>query len=433
MAALALQYRIDPARVYASGFSNGTNMALQFLGDPMTPFSAYALVEGGLFVNVDGDPPHGPFGADAPRIYATTGYRDYIYDTMEDLFEYLTAHQYPDARLWARQTDSAHELYGWDYVEFFSWMDQGKKPGPSGTLSASWTRETAFTSTDGLTHMASGLGGVVVATGTGGDLWQRSAAGAWTQSAHIDSTIPVYTDLCIQPSGHGIAIGQQGAVAETTNGGATWSATASVPEYDTEDFGFSYLTSVACSSTNIVGGGLWSAAISSNGGQSWKAGSMSNDGYPAQVATVAVSAAGTWIAGGYYDYIGRSTDGTTFTLVSPTGPIYQWYTGVASAPGGQWWIVGEEGAILHSTDDGMTWVQQVSPVSDDFYAVAFANAQVGIAVGRVGQAVVTTNGGSTWEDVSTGLNVFLSGAVWLDAQTALVGGEAGTVLQYHLK
>ena len=157
---------------------------------------------------------------------------------------------------------------------------------------------------------------------------------------------------------------------------------------------------------------------------------MLNDGYAAQVATVAINAAGTWIAGGYYDYLGRSTDGQTFTLVTPPSPAIQWFTGIASAPGGQWWAVGEQGTILHSSDDGVTWAQQVSPVADDFYGVAFTNAQVGIAVGRVGQAVVTTNGGSTWTDVSVGLNVFLASAVWLDAKTALVGGEAGTVLRY---
>ena len=95
--------------------------------------------------------------------------------------------------------------------------------------------------------------------------------------------------------------------------------------------------------------------------------------------------------------------------------------------------MGEQGTILHSADDGVTWIPQPSPASDDFYGVALANAEVGLAVGRNGQAVLTTNGGGSWVDVSTGLNVFLASVVWLDSHTALVVGEGGTVLDLSVQ
>jgi hypothetical protein len=43
---------------------------------------------------------------------------------------------------------------------------------------------------------------------------------------------------------------------------------------------------------------------------------------------------------------------------------------------------------------------------------------------------VTSNGGSTWTDRSTGLDVFVGDVKWLDASTVIVVDEKGTVLRY---
>src|SRR5262249_60797767 len=103
---IAGRYHVDPARTYTSGFSNGTNMALQFMGD--TLFRGYAVVGGGIWDRVT----RGPFGADAPRIYATTGYRDYMYQYLRELSGRLDAHGYPRARLMQRQPATPHALHG---------------------------------------------------------------------------------------------------------------------------------------------------------------------------------------------------------------------------------------------------------------------------------------------------------------------------------
>ena len=195
VASLESQYRVDTARRYASGFSNGTNMAVRFLGDPNSPFAGYAVVEGGLF-SYDGDIPHAAFDATAPRIYATTGYRDYIYETQVALVTYLSQHQYPDARLWVRQTDSGHELYGWDYEEFLRWIDQGVKPGPQGVLSPGWIQEASFTSTDGLLKMIAAPGGVVLATGTGGDFWHAAPRRGFGRQRATSTAPSRYTRTC---------------------------------------------------------------------------------------------------------------------------------------------------------------------------------------------------------------------------------------------
>src|SRR5262249_59917127 len=143
---------------------------------------------------------------------------------------------------------------------------------------------------------------------------------------------------------------------------------------------------IGCAGGVVVGGGYWSAARSTDG-MTWTGVSIDEGGYNAQVAAVRGGDAGTWVASGYYGYVARSTDGTTFTMLN-TPISREWWNGIASAAGGHWWVVGEAGGILASTDDGQTFLEQTSPRTDDLYAVAFADAQHGMAVGAHGAALL---------------------------------------------
>jgi poly(3-hydroxybutyrate) depolymerase/photosystem II stability/assembly factor-like uncharacterized protein len=416
--ALAAKWRIDPARTYTSGFSNGTNMAMQFFGDAL--FHGFAVIGGGEW----NTPAHVP--TDGARIYATTGYRDYMYQYLRQMRSFLDAHQYAADRMWQRETDTGHVLYGWHFAELWAWLDRGEKPA-AGNLAAGWTRETLTPGAPSLIQLAKAQDGSMLAAGALGTLWRRDASG-WQRTAQLTSGFaPNFTDLCVLANGHGVAIGE-GVVAETSDDGAHWTVGAQVPEFGGMNFGFSYLNGLGCASGAIVGAGYWSAAKSSDG-NSWAGVTMDEGSYAAQVAAVHVSDGGTWLASGYYSYLARSSDGSTFT--ESNAPVSrEWWNGIASAAGGRWWVVGEAGGILASTDDAQTFLAQTAPRGDDLYAVAFYDAQHGMAVGAHGAALLTTNGGTTWQDVSTGLDGFLGDVAWLDAQTALVVGQGGTVLRY---
>ncbi len=73
------------------------------------------------------------------------------------------------------------------------------------------------------------------------------------------------------------------------------------------------------------------------------------------------------------------------------------FRGVASQ-GEHVWIVGQPGSVIwHSPDAGETWVPQATGHPTPLYAVAFASADQGCAVGACGRILVTQNGGDTWE------------------------------------
>jgi hypothetical protein len=62
--------------------------------------------------------------------------------------------------------------------------------------------------------------------------------------------------------------------------------------------------------------------------------------------------------------------------------------------------VGENGVIVATTDAGSTWTSQTSGVTETLFAVSFAGAQNGCAVGEDGSAIATTNG-SAWTAASS--------------------------------
>jgi photosystem II stability/assembly factor-like uncharacterized protein len=146
------------------------------------------------------------------------------------------------------------------------------------------------------------------------------------------------------------------------------------------------------------------------------------------VTVVRRSQAGTFVAAGYYDYLGRSTDGTTYADASPPMDM-QWWNDVAPDEHGGWWAVGEKGNIVRSTDDGVSFMPVISPTREDLYAVAFADAQNGLVAGAHGAVFVTHDSGTSWTDVSTGLDGYVGAATWLDSHTALVAGEHGGVFR----
>ncbi len=411
-------YAIDPARVYALGFSSGTGMAAQFFADNPQTFHGYAFVGGGYF---PGEAPTAFHVDPAVHMYGVSGYRDYLYPDEETLLGLLDTKGFARAQYFQRTDDNGHELYGWHYLEMFDWLDRDNRPA-AGSLGSAWTAETV-PATEDLTALARDGSGGLVATGGSGGIFHRDASTGWSRVAAVDGA-PGLAGACILPSGQGIAVGDS-AVAHTTDHGQTWLTDVSIPQFVPGYFEVPFLNAIGCSTSQLVTFGYWNAANSSNATDWTQTMATEDAGYAAQGAQVKVSAAGTWIAAGYY-YLGRSTDGVTFTAVDSSVPDIQWLMGIASIPGGHWFAVGEAGTLITSNDDGKTWLALASGTTEDLYAIAFASDGLhGLAVGAHGAAIATSNGGATWTLRATGLDAFVGDVTWLDSSTALVVGGNG--------
>src|SRR5262249_44340854 len=159
-----------------------------------------AAIGGGIWL----PPQIQTFGADAPRIYDSTGYRDYMLSAQRTLVSWLSANAYPASRLFLRETDAEHELYAWEYSELFRWLDRGERPEP-GTLSNGWTMQQRAPG-ESLLHLSVGPDGVMLASAADGRFFARARADTgWNETAHlVDSFAPAFADFCLFASNAGL-------------------------------------------------------------------------------------------------------------------------------------------------------------------------------------------------------------------------------------
>ena len=97
------------------------------------------------------------------------------------------------------------------------------------------------------------------------------------------------------------------------------------------------------------------------------------------------------------------------------------------------WAAAEGGALLHSTDAGLTWERrQIAPASVGFAVLQFPDAQHGFAIGGnasgdvLGPAAYRTDdGGATWTDITPAGSGMASDLSFADAQHGWLGQWGG--------
>ncbi len=90
--------------------------------------------------------------------------------------------------------------------------------------------------------------------------------------------------------------------------------------------------------------------------------------------------------------------------------------------------VGEMGAILVTSDGGVTWTPAESPTDKSLKSVAFLDATSAIAVGAEGTVLGSDDAGRTWTSIITGTSGALRGVAFGGPTKALAVGEGGEIL-----
>jgi photosystem II stability/assembly factor-like uncharacterized protein len=83
---------------------------------------------------------------------------------------------------------------------------------------------------------------------------------------------------------------------------------------------------------------------------------------------------------------------------------------------------------LSTTDGGDTWTPQVSGTTVSLNAVCFVDTNTWIVVGDAGTILRTADGGATWTAQESGTSNSLYAVSCADANTAWVVGANGTIL-----
>lgn len=223
-----------------------------------------------------------------------------------------------------------------------------------------------------------------ITAGPAGSIWVAGSNGkivAIGSEGHVERlntpTDQTLQDIAMWNDQRAIAVGNDGVVLTTADGGKHWNKAADVPRSEVAN----------------------------------------------KLNRIRVAQDGSAIATGEMGALLRSSDfGTTWTRLRDEKDVA--WNDVAILPKDRIVAVGEFGRIVLSIDGGETWQDVVSPVESSLMSIAFRNADSGVAVGLEGVVLTTRDGGSTWTRADAGSRDHLFDIAWDELNQRWLGAGA---------
>ncbi len=232
-----------------------------------------------------------------------------------------------------------------------------------------------------------------------------------------DSSWGSIYDIFFLDALHGWACGNGGTTYRTTDGGLSWDWSTVGP-----------ITTLSGISFPTLGTG-WTANIdgeiyrSDDGGASWSLAHTADGGLSAiQFLDPQVG----WAIGG--NTFLRTLDGGQSWQKKPVPPG-TWAADAYFADAMHGWAVGDGMNAVRTTNGGETW-QRITSLSGNqrLWSVSFADDATGMVVGETGVLSLSTDGGVSWTPRQSGGSGFTNGMDAVDATHAWAANDAGEVL-----
>jgi len=271
----------------------------------------------------------------------------------------------------------------------------------------------------------SGIGGLIVKTSDGGQTFSKLPSG---------TTEDLYGIHCLN-SQIVLTAGNGGTILRSIDGGSSWTPIASGTSYNLRNIYF-YNTTIG-----YITGGNGTLLKTTDGGLSWN---PINPGTTDGLYGIYFTDMNTGYVSGLNGLILKTTDGgSTWTSQKSgisVGPIILESIFFTDSTHGI--IAGGIGnpsftpnpVILKTSDAGAHWTPIPCPNVNDFYVkVKFADANTGYIVGgyieqNTGTLLKTTDGGSTWTNVSISTHR-LTGIKIINSESAFAVGLNGSILK----
>lgn len=237
----------------------------------------------------------------------------------------------------------------------------------------------------------------------GGTTWND---GGWSWDLHVDNHAMEFD------STGRLFSGNDGGISWSDDGGVNWaniSAGLSITQY--------YRLGTSRTNPNLI-----MLGAQDNNFYTYNSGSWSNDGYSdGMECAIDWSDPSRRMRSAQYGWIEMTTDGGSSWTGTFSGMSGSWITPYQQDPfnASTWYYAGEDGSstrgLYKSTDYGATY-SLISGSSiwfnADWMAVAPSNSNY-IYVGEFYNAMATTNGGTTWYDMTSGLPIASNAMTYL--------------------
>ncbi|MFO7527040.1 MAG: YCF48-related protein [Ignavibacteriaceae bacterium] len=276
------------------------------------------------------------------------------------------------------------------------------------------TSQTLYTvyATDMNTVYVAGNNDAFIKSTDGGNNWTPMSTGLGTTTNFRGFYFP--------PTGTGLtgfAAGHRNRILKTVDGGASWTAV-----YDPG--GTNQLWAIDFNSTGEIGlasGAAGTVLRTTDSGNTWTPVAGLPNVIYYSVRFGADNAA--YLSGGS-GYFLKSTDGgATWQELG-----YRFTTSrirdISFADNDNGFVVGT-GFVYGSTDSGNTWNEQTAPFAGDINEVVAVTPDLAIAGCDGGNVIRTTNGGTNWELIATGITGTNSDILAIDFANENIGIAAG--------
>lgn len=291
----------------------------------------------------------------------------------------------------------------------------------------SWTNRWSGASGMNIYDIAVHDNGGIVAVGYGGGvLYSRDSGNSWNRrSVRLETISERLTDVAYPDVDHVVAFSRGGTVAHSSDGGESWiERVEGLPRY-IHDISF------ADERTGwIVGDRL--ILKTSDGGMHWTVDSTSVEHRLWAVDAVSPSLAYATGDGGA---LFVTTDGGT--LWEEVENEFTVQFSMVTADEGGHVTLGWLGGLVHSTDNGVTWVDNRAPDGSNIQHFSFLSPEVGWCGQHNAPLLSTMDAGASWQAFEHGLRVSSVGNAAMQVVELIspgvgyVGGAAGYILEFR--
>ena len=227
--------------------------------------------------------------------------------------------------------------------------------------------------------------------------------------------------VCFTDVNHGTAVGAQGAIYRTDDGGSSWAG---------QQIGGPGLQTVGFADADNGFATGYEARIlhTANGGKTWE--QQFQNGFYLWFADISVTDAYHATAVGQGGRILHTSDGGTNWILQSENPGYNLY-GVDFIDAQNGFAVGDHGTILRTTNGGGNWTSQnIGDDNTNLFSVSFLDINNGLIVGNDFNSVLvlkTTDGGQNWTSVPNSIPETLYDVQFVSSQVAFAVGNEGVI------
>lgn len=292
-------------------------------------------------------------------------------------------------------------------------------------MSAQWLNSVSGTSQNlkGLSFINSSTGycvgenGTIIRTTNAGSSWEALPSGT---SVNINAVFFINAAT-------GIVCGDGGLIMRTTNNGLNWTGTVSGVTDDLKALSF-------VNDKGVCTGASGTLLYTTDAGSNW---SVAKNGFLSIFYGANMFSETIAYAGGvntiFQPLFGKTTNGganwdfSTFYLNGNEGGITDVNFTSANEGFASAYVFDGQGAISHTINGGSNWTTQIFPFA--LRSIEFTGMNTGYSVGDNSIIVKTTNKGITWTEQQTPLSANLSCVEFTDSLNGFAAGENGTIFK----